>query len=120
MKKMGFGNSAQFMVNSITSGANAADDAVNRVGGEVELSSQLLTHKAKVRYLDNNEITNESVVDLKCIGGFIHIAGGNSNWTILRKKKGTANPYNQLDKRDVVKLPCGSMDTDSCTLDYLY
>jgi hypothetical protein len=120
MKNMGFGNSAQFVVNSITSGANAADDTVNRVGGESELSSQLLTHKAKVRDLENNEITNESVVDLKCIGGFIHIAGGDSNWTILRKKEGTANPYKKLNKRNVVKLPCGSMDTDSCTLDYLY
>ena len=78
---------------------------------------------SKVRDLCNNEITNESVVDLKCIGGFIHIKhieGGTDDWTILRKKKGDDNPYEKLNADDFVKLPCGSMDTDSCTLDYLY
>lgn len=73
--------------------------------------------RSKVRDLSNNEIKNESDVDLKCIGGFIHIAGGDSR-KVLRK--GDDEPYEKLKKDDVVKLPCGSMDTDSCTLDYLY
>ena len=73
---------------------------------------------SKVRDLSNNKIMNQSDVDLKCIGGFIHIAGGDSNWTVLRK--GDDEPYEKLNADDVVKLPCGSMDTDSCTLDYLY
>ena len=73
---------------------------------------------SKVRNLSNNKITNGSDVDLKCIGGVIHIEGGDSNWIVLRK--GDDKPYEKLNADDVVKLPCGSMDTDSCTLDYLY
>jgi hypothetical protein len=73
---------------------------------------------SKVRDLDNATITNQSVVDLKCKEGVIHIRGGDYDWTVLRK--GDDEPYEKLNADDVVKLPCGSMDTDSCTLDYLY